>query len=454
MSHGKAAESNAGRAERSSRSRQVRIQIVYSVLVKGISVILGLLLIPLLIDTLNPQRYAVWLTLSSIFSWFSFFDFGLGNGLRNKLTEALAVKDNTLAREYVSTTYAFVSAVFLLLLIAFLVVNPFFNWNWALHVDKISANELYILTTVACSLFLLRFIFQLIGTIYIAAQRPAMNNVVVVSGNVLAFLSILIARYFSVKSLPIYGGLLIGFPLMTFVVANFLSFRGKFHHIRPSLKMVKLQHGKALLNLGGMFFIVQVGAMVLFSTYNVVISHLFNAEEVVVFGAAFTYFQLPVVGYSIIMAPIWSAVTDAYAKSDFQWLHASLKKLNALSAMFLVGIVFMVIASPWVYEVWLGKRIEIPMIVTVSMALFAMINVVLAPYTNFINGTGKIAVTVVVVIVSLFVYFPLAFFLARTLNSSAGIMFATCLVNGVGLYLQPKQVKKILSGNAAGLWNR
>jgi Na+-driven multidrug efflux pump len=88
------------------------------------------------------------------------------------------------------------------------------------------------------------------------------------------------------------------------------------------------------------------------------------------------------------------------------------------------------------------------------MAFFAMINVVLAPYTNFINGTGKIAVTVVVVIVSLFVYFPLAFFLAKTLDSSAGIMFATCLVNSVGLYLQPKQVRKILSRNATGLWNR
>lgn len=454
MSQGKSAGSSTGAAEQLNRSRQVRVQIVYSVLIKAISVILGLLLVPLLIDTLNPQRYAVWLTLSSIFAWFSFFDLGLGNGLRNKLTEALAVKKYTLAREYVSTTYAFVATLFTLLLVVFLVANPFINWNWALHVDKISTGELYILTTITCSLFLLRFIFQLIGTVYIAAQKPAMNNIVVVIGNVLSFISILVARYFSVDSLPIYGSLLIGFPLVTFVIANVLAFRTEFQHLRPSFKMVKLKHGRTLLNLGGMFFIVQIGAVVLFSTYNVLISHLFNAEEVLIFGAAFTYFQLPVVGYAIIMAPIWSAVTDAYAKGDFHWLNASLKKLNALSGLFLVGIAFMVIASPWVYNMWLGKRVEIPMIVTVSMALFAMINVVLAPYTNFINGTGKIAVTVVVVTISLFAYFPLAVILARALNSSAGIMFATCLVNGVGLYIQPKQVKKILSGNAVGLWNK
>ena len=179
MNQCKAAESNAGEKKQLNRSRQVRVQIVYSVLIKAVSVILGLLLVPLLIDTLNPQRYAVWLTLSSIFAWFSFFDLGLGNGLRNKLAEALAVQNYRLAREYVSTTYAFVTTVFMLLLVIFLFVNPFINWNWALHVDKISSGELFVLTTITCSLFLLRFVFQLIGTVYVAAQKPAMNNIVV-----------------------------------------------------------------------------------------------------------------------------------------------------------------------------------------------------------------------------------------------------------------------------------
>ncbi|MCS0589413.1 lipopolysaccharide biosynthesis protein [Massilia norwichensis] len=454
MSQGKVAEPDNEVVERSDRTQQVRVQVIYTFLIKVISVVLGLLLVPLLIDTLSPQRYAVWLTLSSIFTWFSFFDLGLGNGLRNKLTEALAAGDRTLGREYVSTTYAFVSAIFLTMLGSFLAFNSLIDWNWILHVDRIEADELYMLTSVAFSFFLLRFIFQLIGVIYIAAQRPAMNNIVVVGGNVLAFLCILGARQLSIGSLPIYGGLLVGLPLLMFLILNVVAFRGEFSYLRPTIRMVRLQHVRTLLNLGGMFLIVQIGAVVLFSTYNVMISHLFNAEEVVVFGAAFTYFQLPVVGYAIIMTPIWSAVTDAYAKSDLQWLDALLRRLNKISLLFVSGIVCMVLASPWVYKVWLGSRVEIPLVITISMAAFSMINVVLAPYTNFINGTGKIAVTAVVVIVSLFVYFPLAVFLAKMLQSSAGIMFATCLVNGVGLYLQPKQVKKILARNAVGLWGR
>jgi hypothetical protein len=38
---------------------------------------------------LIPTRYEIWLTLSSIVGWFSFFDVGLGHGLRNKFAPSL-----------------------------------------------------------------------------------------------------------------------------------------------------------------------------------------------------------------------------------------------------------------------------------------------------------------------------------------------------------------------------
>src|SRR5829696_5056165 len=87
------------------RSLQVKRNIYVSFLAKGGSVALNLALVPLTIDYVNPMQYGVWLTLSSIIAWFGFFDIGLGNGLRNKLTEAITIGDNELGRKYVSTTY-------------------------------------------------------------------------------------------------------------------------------------------------------------------------------------------------------------------------------------------------------------------------------------------------------------------------------------------------------------
>jgi hypothetical protein len=36
------------------------------------------------INYVNPTQYGIWITLSSIISWFSFFDIGFGYGLSSR----------------------------------------------------------------------------------------------------------------------------------------------------------------------------------------------------------------------------------------------------------------------------------------------------------------------------------------------------------------------------------
>jgi len=62
-------------------------------------------LVPVAINYLGKVEYGIWLTLASILSWLINLDFGIGNGLRNKLAESLALNDLKLARIYVSTSY-------------------------------------------------------------------------------------------------------------------------------------------------------------------------------------------------------------------------------------------------------------------------------------------------------------------------------------------------------------
>lgn len=72
---------------------------------KGGTILISLILVPMTLSYLNPYEYGIWLTLSSTLAWIYTFDIGLGNGLRNKLTEALALNDLKLARIYVSTSF-------------------------------------------------------------------------------------------------------------------------------------------------------------------------------------------------------------------------------------------------------------------------------------------------------------------------------------------------------------
>jgi O-antigen/teichoic acid export membrane protein len=412
-------------------------------------------MVPLLIDFLDKERYGVWLTMSSIFTWFSFFDIGIGNGMRNNLTKALAANNKTLAKEYVSTTFAIVSIIFGSLLLLFQLFNPFVDWKYILNISSINDFDLYLLTSVVFSLFLLRFIFQLTGVVYIANQKPSINNALITFGSLLSFLIITLLYQFNrTGDLLILGIVLTGAPLLVLVGGTYFAFLGEFKFLKPSLAFVKFKHTKVLLNLGLQFFVIQIAAILLFSTANILITHLFNPSEVVVYSSALTYYQLPIMVFSIIMSPIWSAVTDAYAKEDFDWLKSTLKNLNKLSLFFAFGIIIMLFISQYVFKLWLGERIVIPTMLSISMALFSIINVFLAPYTAFINGIGKIKFSMYMVFLTLFFYVPLAYLFSRWTSSSAGIMFATCLLNIVGLYFQPLQVNKIINNNAHGIWNK
>ena len=93
------------------RSVKIKKNITALVFLKGISVIIAFLLVPMTLHYLNSVQYGIWLTLSSIVAWMVYFDFGLGNGLRNKLAEALAQSDFELAKSYVSTAYFLITFI-------------------------------------------------------------------------------------------------------------------------------------------------------------------------------------------------------------------------------------------------------------------------------------------------------------------------------------------------------
>ena len=102
---------------------------------KGGTILISLILVPMTLSYLNPYEYGIWLTLSSTLAWIYTFDIGLGNGLRNKLTEALALNDLKLARIYVSTSFfsllILVTAIYLL----FILVQSWLNWELILNVN-------------------------------------------------------------------------------------------------------------------------------------------------------------------------------------------------------------------------------------------------------------------------------------------------------------------------------
>lgn len=436
------------------RSIRAKKHIMYSLFLKGISIIIGLIFVPLLLNYLDAERYGIWLTLTSIVGWFTFFDIGLGNGLRNKLTEALAKGEIQLAKEYVSTAYALIASIFIGILFIFYCVNPFLHWNKILNTSNVPEKELSLLALLVFTFFLLRFIFNLIGIILMADQRPALNNAFNPISNIISLIIIYILSHTIKGALVIMGFVLSIVPVIVLFFASVVLFKGKYRYLKPSMKYIKWKHTRSLLGLGVNFFIIQLAAIILFSTSNIIITQILGAEQVTIYNIAFKYFQIPVMLYGIIMIPIWSAVTDAFVRRDFSWLQDTLKTLNKLSILFFFGIIMMLLISPFIYSYWVGQKVNIPFIVSATMALYAIINVFLAPYSQYINGIGKLYLSTRLVIFILIFYIPLAILLAKSPLRTAGVMLATCIINAIGIPIQIYQANLLIKQKAHGIWNK
>jgi O-antigen/teichoic acid export membrane protein len=438
-----------------ARGARAKRQIGYSFFIQVISVLIGLLYVPLLLDYLTQEKYGIWITLTSILGWFSFFDIGLGNGLRNKLTEALANDNLVLGKRYVSTTYAILICIFSVVLLVFHISNFFLNWNSILNTKTIDENELYILTSIVFTFFVLRFIVQLISVIYLADQKPSATKMMATGGNLLSFLIVLLLTKITLNgNLVLLGTIISAVPVLLFVVVSVISFNTRYKSLKPSVKAVDFKLSNTLLKLGTKFFFLQVAYIIVFSTSNVFITQFYGPAEVAVFNIAFKYFQIPVMVFSIIMSPIWSAVTDAYSQSDFDWMKKTLRQLNVISLLFVFGIILMVVISNWVYKIWVGDEIEIPMSLSVSLSIYSVMQIAIAPYSSFINGIGKLKLTVLLTFLGILVYLILIFVFGNLFNNSTGIVMAIICTHVIGAIIQPTQTYKLLNKTAKGIWNK
>lgn len=435
------------------RSVKAKKNVLASFLVKGFSILVSFVLVPLTINYVNPTKYGIWLTLSSLVGWFGFFDIGFGNGLRNKLTEAIAKNQKEQARIYVSTTYFILGLIIFLILILFFVVSPFLNWAIILNAPNNMSRELGLLAIIVFVSFCLQFVLKLITTILTADQKPAKASIFNLLGSIFTLVIIYILTKITHGSLIYLGVTLSLAPVLVLLVASFWFFKNEYNYLSPSFKSIKLLYAKDLMNLGLKFFLIQISAIILYQTSNMIIAQLFGPAEVTPYNIAYKYFGIITMVFSIIMTPFWSACTDAYSKNDIAWIERSTKKYVKIWAVLAISAIILLIFSNYIYILWVGKEIKVPFSLSAILALYVVLYSWNGIFSQFLNGVGKIKLQLYTGIVGSIINIPLSIFFGK-LFGIAGVTLSTCLLAIFNAVWSPLQYKKIVTGKARGIWNK
>ncbi len=435
------------------RSVNAKKNILVSFLIRGGSIGVTLLLVPMTIQYINPTKYGIWLTLSSIISWFSFFDIGFGNGLRNKFAESLARGNTKLARIYVSTTYAILSIIILVVLTLFFVINPFLDWSKILNTPAEMASELSLLALVVFSFFCIQFVLNLLTIIITADQQPAKASFLSFLGNFLSLIIIFLLVKFTKGNLIYLGAALSIAPVFVLILSTLWFFSRDYKDFSPSFKHIKFGHAKDLMGLGLKFFVIQIAAIVLFQTSNIIITQLFGPTQVTPYNIAFKYFSIVSMLLGIIISPFWSAYTEAWVKEDFDWIKKTMKNLKLLWLLLSLMTLFMLLCSNFVYRLWIGPSVEVPFLLSLMMAAYIITLLWNTIYAQFLNGVGKIKLELYSGIWGMILNIPMAIYFGKKIGIS-GVILSGVILGLINMVWTNIQYNKLINKKAKGIWNQ
>ena len=435
------------------RSVKAKKNILASFVIKGCNIAISLILVPLTIHYVNPTQYGIWLTLSSIIGWFTFFDIGFGNGLRNKFAEAIAKGEHQLARIYLSTTYAILSIIITSVLLIFFCINPFLNWSTILNSPKSMAGELSTLALLVFVFFCLQFVLQLITTIITANQQPAKASFFNLLGSFFSLAVIFILTKTTSGNL-IYLGLSLGItPVLVLLASSLWFYSHGYKKYAPSVKFVKFNYARNLMSLGVKFFIIQIAAIIFYETSNLIIAQVFGPTQVTSYNIAYKYFSIIPMLMSIITAPFWSAFTEAWVNKDIQWIKTTIERLRTIWLFLSILTLIMLACSAFIYKIWVGSQIVVPLALSATIASYVIINAWNVIYSQFVNGVGKIKLQLYLALVGSSINIPLAIFLAKDLGIY-GVVLSTAIISIVTAIVSPIQYKKIINNTANGIWGK
>lgn len=433
------------------RSVIVKKNIIASFAIRGASILVSLMLVPMTLGYVSSELYGIWLTLSSVMIWLNFFDIGFTLGLKNKLTEAIAVGNWHRGRVLVSTTYFIMILIFIPLCLLLEFCVPYVNWTSFFNVNPVYNEEIVKAMSVLIVFFCLQMIVNVLTAIIAAFQQVALSSLFPVIGNFLSLIVIWLLANFCPPSLFFLAFAISSTPVIVIFIASLILFNGKFKIISPSVFFIRKEYVHDLFSLGFKFFLIQIQVVIMFQATNVLISKVSGPDDVTAYNIAYKFLSVAMMLYTIILTPLWPAFTDAYAKKDFSWMNRIYKRMVHIYYASGILMFMMIVLSPVAYRVWIGDKSEIPFIMTLSVGIYILLTTWDSLQVQLINGVGAIKLQAYVTTIGIVLHIPLSLFLGSYIGA-IGVIFSMSLITVIYILFFTTQIRRILKQTATGIW--
>lgn len=435
------------------RTIKAKKNVLISVFLKGLGVLIGFAYFPISLSYLSPANFGIFLTLTSMIDWFAELDIGIGNGLRNRVGEAVAKGDDESVKGYVSTAYVVLGSIFASVSVLFIIASYFIPWSDVLQAEPNMNYDIMVLAIMMFGAFAIRFISSLVYQMLYALQQMAWVEFFSFLTKVSFLIVIIGLVYFTDESLILFGvAKTMTFALVPFFV-GLVYFSRSFKKYTPSFSHVKRKYFNGLFSIGIQFFIIELSMLVIFQTNNFLIARFVALEEVPVYEAANKYMSVFILLFVILSNQLWAANVEAFSKGEIGWVKSTMKNVQKIWLGTIGIMILMIMVSPWVYWLWLKETLSIPLILTITVAVSIALTNWINMFNIVLNGAGKVRLQMYGWLFASIMNIPCSIFFSEYLGyGTIGIVLGTIVCMVPLLIITPLQVNRILAGTDKGIW--
>ena len=438
-----------------NRSKNYIKQIKGSFLFKGLSIFASFLSVPLMIKYLGIEQYGVWSTLLSIVSWIVLFDIGIGNGLRNKISESLAEEKKEEAYKYISTAYTIIGAISVILILTFLLASEYISWQKVFNITTVDNEELQKVVNITAIFLFLNFWLSLINQVFNGFQKTSLVVFNQFLSNIFSLFAVFVLYTFYESSL-IKLAFAYGISLLASSLILSFWFYQKNREFIPKIKSFGLNYTKSITSLGFKFFIIQIAVIVIFTTDKILITQLFGPEYVARYDVAFNLFSVITIVHGILMAPLWSAYSDAYHRGDMEWIKKTIKNQLRVYLLIILGTILLIFLAKPIITFWIGKDFLVDNMLIIAMALFILVSTWNNIFGFILGGFGYVRLGAYYTSITAILNIPVSYYFAITLDFGiSGIIYGTIFSIFISSTISPIQVYYfVYSNNKNKLYSR
>lgn len=389
--------------------------------------VLSIVTVPLTLHYLGPERYGMWVTISSLIALLAFTDLGIGNGLLNAVTRTLARGEFEEARRQISSALGLLTLLAIALAGLFALTYPIVPWAGVLAVSSgESASEAGPAVSVWLACFLIGMPLGVAVQVRMARQESYLVHLVAAVGNVAA-LGALLAVIAARQGLPLLVAAMAGPPLVATAINGVVLFMRNAPELSPSLKLANRQTGFRLLRAGFLFLILQIAIAVAFTSDTLVIAQLVGPQAVAEYGVVSRLFMIPAAFVALALSPLWPAYGEAIARGDILWTRSTL--MQSITAGLFIAVpasAALVVFGLPIIRLWVGTSVTPPFLLILGFGIWVVLSTIGTSIAMMLNGAHEIRLQAAAAIVMAVMNIALSIWLTAQIGV-AGVMWGTVI---------------------------